>query len=101
MEPLAISRQRVESAHRNSPPSQGGARGGSNRSRPARSAWTDGASSALTRRNLLQITAVAATGWLTPLAQALAARAERSRSQEPAQSVIFLWLAGGPSQLET
>ena len=39
------------------------------------------------------------SGWLTPVGHLLAAQAERSR--EPARSVILLWLAGGPSQLET
>lgn len=37
--------------------------------------------------------------WLTPVGQALARQAERSK--EPAKSVILLWLGGGPSQLET
>ncbi len=37
---------------------------------------------------------------LAPVAEALARRAEQAR-REPAQSVILLWLAGGPSQLET
>ena len=37
--------------------------------------------------------------WLTPVGQLLADQAERSR--QPAQSIILLWLGGGPSQLET
>src|SRR5262245_60887998 len=41
----------------------------------------------------------AGISWLTPLGQLLADEAERSR--RPAQSVILLWLGGGPSQLET
>ncbi|QEH37550.1 hypothetical protein OJF2_61410 [Aquisphaera giovannonii] len=41
----------------------------------------------------------AGAGWLTPVGELLARQAERSR--EPARSVILLWLAGGPSQLET
>ncbi len=45
---------------------------------------------------------VAAAGLLTPLATLLARRAEATDpSREPAQSLIVLWLAGGPSQLET
>jgi hypothetical protein len=36
---------------------------------------------------------------LTPVGHLLAAQAERGR--EPARSIILLWLAGGPSQLET
>ena len=37
--------------------------------------------------------------WLTPVGQLLADQAERTR--QPAQSIILLWLGGGPSQLET
>jgi hypothetical protein len=37
--------------------------------------------------------------WLTPIGHLLAQQAERQR--EPAQSIILLWLDGGPSQLET
>ena len=48
------------------------------------------------RRGLL---ALAGLSWLTPLGQLLARQAEHSR--EPARSLILLWLAGGPSQLET
>jgi hypothetical protein len=51
------------------------------------------------RRTFLKAAGLAGVSWLTPLGQLLAARAERSK--EPAQSVILLWLAGGPSQLET
>ena len=42
---------------------------------------------------------LAGMSWLTPVGQLLADQAERSR--QPAQSVILLWLGGGPSQLET
>lgn len=38
--------------------------------------------------------------WLTPLAQALARQAEKRPGRRP-QSLILLWLSGGPSQLET
>jgi len=48
------------------------------------------------RRGFLTL---AGLGWLTPVGHLLAAEAERTR--EPARSVILLWLAGGPSQLET
>jgi|GEM_PF-2744739 len=52
------------------------------------------------RRDILA--AATATGLLTPLATLLARRAEAAKfSSEPAQSLIVLWLAGGPSQLET
>jgi hypothetical protein len=52
------------------------------------------------RRTLLRGAGLAAAGWLTPVAHLLARAEEHGRS-EPAQSVILLWLAGGPSQLET
>jgi len=48
------------------------------------------------RRGFLKLAGVS---WLTPVGQLLADQAERSR--QPAQSVILLWLGGGPSQLET
>ena len=38
--------------------------------------------------------------WLTAVANVLADD-RRARRHEPAQSIILLWLAGGPSQLET
>ena len=55
----------------------------------------------LGRRSFLQAAGLAGVGWLTPVAEVLARRAERQSGHEPAQSVILLWLAGGPSQLET
>lgn len=39
--------------------------------------------------------------WLTPLATLLARAQERDPKGKPARSVILLWMAGGPSQLET
>lgn len=53
------------------------------------------------RRDLLRLSALTGVGWLTPLAHRLALAAESAPHGEPAQSVIFLWLSGGPSQLET
>ena len=53
------------------------------------------------RRVVLQSSALAVAGWLSPVSQVLARRAEQIPGHEPAQSVILLWLAGGPSQLET
>ncbi|AMV37938.1 DUF1501 domain-containing protein [Planctomyces sp. SH-PL62] len=50
----------------------------------------------LDRRGFLTL---AGLGWLTPTAQLLARQAETADG--PAGSVILLWLAGGPSQLET
>jgi Protein of unknown function (DUF1501) len=52
--------------------------------------------SAIDRRGFLGLAAV---GWLTPVGRLLADQAERTR--RPAQSIILLWLDGGPSQLET
>ncbi len=50
----------------------------------------------LDRRGFL---ALAGLSWLTPVGRLLADQAERTR--QPAQSIILLWLDGGPSQLET
>ncbi|MBM4097554.1 MAG: DUF1501 domain-containing protein [Planctomycetes bacterium] len=44
---------------------------------------------------------LAGSTWLGPLAKHLAQAAESDRTGAPARSVIVLWLAGGPSQLET
>ncbi|HJT78098.1 MAG TPA: DUF1501 domain-containing protein [Gemmataceae bacterium] len=53
----------------------------------------------LGRRSFLKLAGLAGLSWLTPTSHLLARAAEKSR--EPAQSIILLWLAGGPSQLET
>jgi hypothetical protein len=53
----------------------------------------------LDRRSILKLSGLAGLGWLTPVGELLAAQQERGR--EPAKSIILLWLAGGPSQLET
>ncbi len=50
----------------------------------------------LDRRGFLKL---AGLSWLTPVGELLARQAEKSHG--PAQSVILLWLGGGPSQLET
>jgi Protein of unknown function (DUF1501) len=50
----------------------------------------------LDRRGFLTL---AGLSWLTPVGELLAQQAEKTRG--PAQSVILLWLGGGPSQLET
>lgn len=54
------------------------------------------------RRGFLRVAGLAGVTWLTPVAEYLARAAERrGKTSEPAQSVIILWLQGGPSQLET
>lgn len=53
------------------------------------------------RRDFLKWGGLAGLNWLTPLGTLLARAAEQSKTREPAHSVILLWLAGGPSQLET
>ena len=59
-------------------------------------------SAGLSRRGLLQwAAAVGGAAWLTPVAHLLADESEQTPGGEPAQSLIFLWMAGGPSQLET
>jgi hypothetical protein len=51
------------------------------------------------RRGFLKLGGLAGLGWMTPVGELLAEQAENRR--EPARSVILLWLAGGPSQLDT
>ena len=53
------------------------------------------------RREFLKWSSLAGLGWLTPVSQLLARKAEQDRKREPASSIILLWMAGGPSQLET
>lgn len=56
----------------------------------------------LNRRRFLRATAtLAGTTWMTPLGQYLARAQEKEPAGSTAQSVIVLWMAGGPSQLET
>lgn len=53
------------------------------------------------RRHILQAAGCAGFTWLAPVSRLLARQAEQRSRHEPAQSVILLWMAGGPSQLET
>ena len=53
------------------------------------------------RRTLLKAAGLSGLGWLTPVAGRLALAEERPPRGLPAKSVILIWLAGGPSQLET
>jgi uncharacterized protein (DUF1501 family) len=56
----------------------------------------------LNRRGFLQIAGLAGATWLTPISYMLARAAEQpGKSRELAQSIIVLWMQGGPSQLET
>lgn len=56
---------------------------------------------AFDRRTLLKAAALGSVGWLTLLAEALAREADSADRGAPAHSLIVLWLAGGPSQLDT
>jgi uncharacterized protein (DUF1501 family) len=60
-----------------------------------------GSTEHLSRRTLLKLTGWSSLAWLTPIARQLARAEERAPRGRPARSVIILWLAGGPSQLET
>lgn len=53
------------------------------------------------RRTLLKAAGLSGIGWLTPVAEALTRASEKEASGKPPRSIIVLWLAGGPSQLET
>lgn len=55
----------------------------------------------LPRRSLLHAGWASSLAWLTPVATSLAARDEGRHGDGPAESLILLWLSGGPSQLET
>jgi hypothetical protein len=56
----------------------------------------------LTRRRFVQAAGIAGATWLTPISHLLARAGEdKGRGHAPAQSIIMLWLQGGPSQLET
>lgn len=52
------------------------------------------------RRSLQSLGALAGASWLTGLAEQLA-RAAESQPQARPKSLLMLWMAGGPSQLET
>lgn len=58
-------------------------------------------SASFQRREFLKLSGWAGLSWLTPVSYLLAQKAEQSRDQGAAQSLILLWMAGGPSQLET
>jgi hypothetical protein len=57
---------------------------------------------ALHRRSFLRLAGLAGAAWMTPISHLLARAAEApAERRRPAQSIIMLWLQGGPSQLET
>jgi len=55
----------------------------------------------ITRRTMLQAAGLGGLSWLTPVAHLLGRAEEKASAHAPAKSVIMLWMAGGPSQLET
>ena len=56
----------------------------------------------LNRRGFLRMAGLAGAAWLTPVGHLLARAAEApGKPRDHAQSIIMLWLQGGPSQLET
>src|SRR5260221_7268192 len=55
----------------------------------------------LDRRGFLRLAGFAGVSWLTPVSQMLAHAAEQPGQRDRAQSIIVLWMQGGPSQLET
>ncbi len=55
----------------------------------------------ISRRTLLRLGGAVGLAWLTPVSRLLAREAEAAPKGRPARSVIILWMAGGPSQLET
>src|SRR5688500_12119147 len=53
------------------------------------------------RRALLKAAGLAGASWMTHVAERLARAQVNREGNAPARSMIFLWLEGGPSQLET
>ncbi len=57
--------------------------------------------SLLHRRDFLRSSSLAGVAWMSALSGLLADDDDRPGNRQPAQSLILIWLAGGPSQLET
>jgi uncharacterized protein (DUF1501 family) len=55
----------------------------------------------LHRRDALRLAGFGGAAWLSGAAGLLARAEQQAGRHEPARSIIMLWLAGGPSQLET
>lgn len=53
------------------------------------------------RRAFLKTASAAGMAWLAPISHSLAFSAENDLNHPEGKAVILLWLAGGPSQLET
>lgn len=54
------------------------------------------------RRSFLRLAGLCGAAWMTPIGHLLASAAEApGERRRPAQSIIMLWMQGGPSQLET
>src|SRR6187549_541574 len=53
------------------------------------------------RRGVLQAMGLSGISFLTPLAEQLARAAEQEPKGSTPQSLIVLWMQGGPSQIET
>ncbi len=62
---------------------------------------TCGGADHTSRRRLLKAAGCSGLAWLTSLGDVLALDAEKAPRGKPAKSVIFLYMAGAPSQLET
>ena len=66
-----------------------------------------GSQSHFNRRTILKAAGLSGIGWLTPIAEALCRAEQRTKKGQRgpagsrAKSIIVLWMAGGPSQLET
>lgn len=61
-----------------------------------------GSADHFSRRNLLKAAGLSGMSWLTPMADILATEADLAKNKfVPAKSIIILWMAGGPSQLDT
>ena len=56
---------------------------------------------ATSRRHFLKTTSAAGMAWLSPISRSLAYSAQNDLNHAEGKAVILLWLAGGPSQLET
>src|SRR5262245_49439572 len=55
----------------------------------------------MNRRTFLSGVSLGGWSWMTVVGELLARETERGPARQPARSLILLWLAGGPSQLET